>query len=167
MSYPSPMPETATAALPEPVNSPELPQIAQIPRRGNAPWTADEARAMARRGNAKRWSPEARAARAGLPIPQLTPANRRPDDRWELVTEQINLTRATLNRKSLEPKDRAQLLRALCGLLDRERILRGEPLPGSLKPSSGRPKEAAPPGAWLADEQPAAPRILPPAAPAP
>lgn len=56
------------------------------------------------------------------------------DIRLGLVIEQIALTRDALLRSSVEAKDRAQLVRALCGLLDRERILRGEPLPGSRKP---------------------------------
>ena len=38
-------------------------------------------------------------------------------------------------RAALEPKDRAQLIRGLCGLLDQLRIARGEPLPGSRKPA--------------------------------
>jgi hypothetical protein len=59
-------------------------------------------------------------------------------ERLALVLEQIALARDTLSGK-LEAKDRAQMLRALCGLLDRERILRGEPLPGSLKPWAGKP----------------------------
>ena len=58
----------------------------------------------------------------------------------------------------LEPKDRAQLVRALCGLLDQQRIARGEPLPGSRKPAADKPLRSAAPGAWL---EPALPEPAP------
>jgi hypothetical protein len=63
------------------------------------------------------------------------------DERLALLDEQIALTRGSLNAVKLAPKDRAQLVRALCGLLDQQRIARGEPLPGSRRPreeGSGR-----------------------------
>jgi hypothetical protein len=53
-----------------------------------------------------------------------------------MLNEQITLTRASLNGDDLEPKDRAQLIRGLCGLLDQLRIAKGEPLPGSRRVSS-------------------------------
>jgi hypothetical protein len=73
--------------------------------------------------------------------------------RLELVREQIELTRAVLNdkrvhfctkceRAGIEPHHRAQLLRALDSLLDRERIILGIPGPGTLKPQSPRRSKA-------------------------
>lgn len=67
----------------------------------------------------------------------------------ELVIEQIALTRTVLNdtkyaycehceRSGIEPHHRAQLLRALDGLLDRKRILEDRPLPGSRRPAAER-----------------------------
>jgi hypothetical protein len=78
---------------------------------------------------------EARRLRNLPPAPALAVAS--PDERLALVVEQIGLTRKALNN-GCDPKDRAQLLRGLCALLDRERILRGEPLPGSRKPAPER-----------------------------
>ena len=51
-----------------------------------------------------------------------------------LVNEQITLTRDVLNDKAVEPHHRAQLLKALDSLLDRQRILLNVPSPGTLKP---------------------------------
>ena len=51
----------------------------------------------------------------------------------EIVVEQIALTREALKR-NCEPQARASLNRSLCLLMDRRRILLGEPLPGSKKP---------------------------------
>ena len=70
-------------------------------------------------------------------------------ERLGLLDEQITRTRDALNRK-LAPQHRAALLRALCDLLDQQRIARGEPLPGSLKPSGGPARAPA----WT--EEPAA-----------
>lgn len=98
-------------------------------------------------------SAEANARRAELqrirntqkpPEPPPVTATAIPDERVALVQEQIAHTRAALNGK-LEPNHRAALNRSLCELMDRERILRGEPLPGSRKPSGklDRPAPAA------------------------
>lgn len=54
----------------------------------------------------------------------------REQERAEMVSEQITRTRKELNG-TLEPRERAQLLVAMDKLLDRERILRGKPLPAS------------------------------------
>lgn len=75
------------------------------------------------------------------------------DLRIALIDEQIALARATLNdtkldwcpaceRGGLNIKDRAALLRALCGLLEQQRIARGEPLPGSRRPREERSRTA-------------------------
>lgn len=88
--------------------------------------------------NARIFAAKSAERRRAKPVkyPELpqSPSLQPSDERLLLVQRQITLTRDTLEGK-LEPKDRAQLLRALCGLLDRERILRGEPLPGSRKPA--------------------------------
>ena len=65
-------------------------------------------------------------------------------EQLEIVAEQIKATRLTLNdragdcavckRSSMEPHHRAQLLKALDTLLDRQRI----PTPGQLKPTQQR-----------------------------
>lgn len=102
------------------------------------------------------------------PKPQPQPLHYLPDPtqdaRLALLDRQIELTRISLEVPDLEPKDRAQLVRALCGLLDQQRIAKGQPLPGSLRPMSAR---AARRPAWVEPEaaqvQPATP---PPAAPA-
>ena len=73
-----------------------------------------------------------------------------------MLTEQIKLTRKALNASDLEPKDRAQLVRALCGLLDQQRIAKGEPLPGSKRPAPERATKAREAGAWLALSDPPA-----------
>lgn len=65
-----------------------------------------------------------------------------PDYVLELIQEEIIATRAALKAK-LEPHHRAALLRALCDLLDRRRIARGEPLPGSLRPTPDRERRQA------------------------
>ena len=75
-----------------------------------------------------------------------------------LVAEQISHTRSVLNderdycpaceRSGIEPHHRAQLLKALDTLLDRQRKLLGIPDPGMLRPQAGRtPRQS--PGAWL------------------
>ena len=75
-----------------------------------------------------------------LPAQQAQP---QIDERLPLITEQIALTRVTLLGK-LEPHHRAALLRALCDLLDQQRILRGEPLPGSRHPGRERDERRQP-----------------------
>jgi len=100
-----------------------------------------------------------------------------------LVKEQIARTRAVLSddagtcphcgRTALEPHHRAQLLKSLDVLLDRQRKLLGISDPGPTKP----PQQLAPAGAWSAGMfarpiqavvTPApAPAQLPPPAPAP
>jgi hypothetical protein len=77
-------------------------------------------------------------------MPVAMPANDKQDYRLELLSEQIALTRASLLKSNLEPKDRAQLIRGLCGLLDQQRIARGEPLPGSRRPKPEREPRTSP-----------------------
>jgi hypothetical protein len=76
-----------------------------------------------------------------------------PDERLVLLAEQIARTRKALNQDDLQGKDRAALLRALCSLLDQQRIARGEPLPGSRRPKDVAPQVARP-GAWIVDAEP-------------
>lgn len=83
--------------------------------------------------------------------PQVEPQT---DDRLTLLVEQITRTRVSLNdddcdycdkckRSGLQPHHRAALLRALCELLDQQRIARGEPLPGSRRPAQERAPSAS------------------------
>jgi hypothetical protein len=106
-------------------------------------FTTANAAEMARRSHAARKLREAeRKAQAALP-----PASaRRPAAETqvaahlEIVREQIRLAVADLSKK-MEPHHRAQLLRALDCLLDRERELVGIP---RLKPQEGRRRSASP-----------------------
>ena len=102
----------------------------------------------ARSQEARRQRKESRAQTKVAPL--TTPQLSTPDARLSLVLEQIDRTRDVLNndkfnwcpeckRGGVEPHHRGQLLRALASLLDQERILRSEPLPGSRRP--GREKE--------------------------
>lgn len=69
-------------------------------------------------------------------------------EQLQIVQEQIAATRAELNehkpycpaceRGPMEPHHRAQLLKALDTLLDRQRVLNGIPTPGQLRPTSPR-----------------------------
>lgn len=103
-------------------------------------WDSEQGRIMAQKSVAVRRENAERLENlmAGLPLAEP------PDPRLELVQEQIARTRAELNerkpyckhcdRGGMEPHHRAQLLRALDVLLDRERIIMGKGLPASYKP---------------------------------
>lgn len=150
-----------------------MPEVLELPppaktRKGAAAWTPDQAREMARRshlpGSARFRKPDPNAYE-----PQPTAQAARLE-RLELLTEQITRTREALNKR-LQPQHRAALLRALCDLLDQQRIARGEPLPGSLKPggSSTRapawteePQAACGPGPTTAGSQAAIPPAVEP-----
>ena len=106
--------------------------------------------------------------RATRAIAADSPANRAlaTDDGLVLLAEQITRTRESLNddncdycdkckRSGLQPHHRAALLRALCELLDQQRIARGEPLPGSRRPEREPRERRSNAGAWLVDAQPA------------
>lgn len=100
-------------------------------------FTQDNAREMAYRSIEARKARIAKAKRTSLEISLSS-----PNERLVLLEEQITRTRDTLNGK-LEPQHRAALLRALCELLDQQRIARGEPLPGSRKPAPERRQSAS------------------------
>ena len=106
-------------------------------------WTSAQASAAARRKHELERIRKGSAQLALAHIPQTA-----PDERIVLLAEQIARTRMTLNG-DLEPQHRAALLRALCDLLDQQRIARGEPLPGSLKPSGGPARAPA----WTEEPQ--------------
>lgn len=82
------------------------------------------------------------------PEPALT------DERLALLDEQIKLTRLTLNSAKMEPHHRAALVRALCALLNEQRIAKGEPLPGSRRPKEDGRRGAS--AGWI-ELQPALP----------
>ncbi len=111
-------------------------------------------------------SGQVRRQRAGLqPVtpthkPEPDHVQRAINAQLNLVAEQITRTRAVLNddkshwcavceRGGMEPHHRAQLLRALDSLLDRQRKLLGIPDPGSRKPAPERRQSS--------DERPLAP----------
>lgn len=96
-----------------------------------------------------------RAAAKLLPphVPNVQEAAE-PAERLALLAEQITRTRKALNGR-LQPHHRAALLRALCELLDQQRIARGEPLPGSRRPRDQAPA-ASRPIALMVDEAPPA-----------
>jgi len=107
---------------------------------------------------------------AGKPIslPVLPPVNqveRTTNAQLDLVANQIKRTRDVLNdndyryceqceRGGVEPQHRAQLLKALDVLLDRQRVLLGIPLPGSRRPAPEGSARHARAGAWLVDAPP-------------
>lgn len=101
------------------------------------------------------------------PVAQAEPpkAPIEPDgERLDLLAEQITLTRKALNEDVLLAHHRAALLRALCDLLDQQRIARGEPLPGSRRPApEGKRQVVASAGPWVPG--PVAPAPAPPARP--
>lgn len=101
-----------------------------------------------------------------------------------LVAAQIRNTCAVLDRVAphhcrhcgkpsgavldMEPHHRAALLRALDSLLDRQRVLLGIPMPGSLKPSSPRPgarRGNQDPASFRAEETGTSPGPAAPSAP--
>lgn len=84
--------------------------------------------------------------------PEPESAIRAVNAQLELVAEQITHTRAVLNdddyrycehceRGGIEPHHRAQLLKALDSLLDRQRKLLGIPDPGALRPGREKSRE--------------------------
>lgn len=113
-----------------------------------AKFTRENARDFARRANLVRWSRPRTPPPQPIPEPQSTETKSAISRQLELVREQIDLTRRILNAQDrrlgccptckrpfgMEVSHRAQLLRALNDMLDRERILLGIPLPGQLKP---------------------------------
>lgn len=132
-------------------------------------------------------SAKARQARKQSPQPQPPAAQVEPGSsaaaavlasQVELVAEEISRIRAILapthrsdrcptckRAFSIDARDRAALVKSLDVLLDRQRILAGIPLPGSLKPA--KPRESTRPTEWDGLPQaaaPAAPIVLPPAA---
>ena len=140
------------------------------------PWTSETCKLVL---------PLARAAldrkRNGEPT-ETKPAKVRPDEtqralkaQLQLVREQVRSTRLVLNdtagqcpkcsRGPIEPHHRAQLLKALDTLLNRERILLGVHEPGPLKAHEPRqPRRQS----WLIEAQPAVVvtepvKVLPPA----
>jgi hypothetical protein len=138
-------------------------------------FTPENARLMAaksaqyRREHPFKFKPVAQAAPVA-PLPQPSPPINQElaplkldTERFDLLNEQIKLTRTALNKPDLEPRDRAQLVRALCGLLDQLRIAKGEPLPGSRKPAAEKRERG--PAAWESfTERPVAPVAPPPLA---
>lgn len=120
-----------TMVLNDAVASPPL-----KPRRPNT-FTTANAREMAAKALA------ARIANRNRPPPQPEPpkhdqtAGQPLNPLYGLVLAEIERVRETLEGK-LDPKDRAQLVRALDLLLDRERIYRDRPLPGSRRPAPER-----------------------------
>ena len=119
--------------------------IAEPERRPKFRFTKSNAAAFARRAvEARLRNLEAEGLEAQERLAASLEAS--PDARLDLLTEQIVRTRKALNTDDLEPHHRAALLRALCELLDQQRIARGEPLPGSRRPAADRsPRAAWPP----------------------
>jgi hypothetical protein len=136
------------------------------PKRGAnlVPFTTETARAAALRRHQLDQLRNERASR----LLDIALAPTRPNDRLALVVEQIALTRASLNAERLDGKDRAQLVRALCALLDQQRILLGEPLPGSRRPSvdGARARRPGREGSLLLEEVTPSAREISPVAPA-
>lgn len=107
-------------------------------------WTPEQAASFSRKG----WeaSRDARrnghAALSGLGL--LTSEQAAcVRDQLRIVSEQIIATRSTLNAGAMEPHHRAQLLKALDTLLDRQRVLNNIPTPGQLRPVAPRQQARA------------------------
>lgn len=135
--------------------------ISDIQPMPRIPITKENARELTLRGIAKRRARVAELKRLQeeriqfLPIParqiieqSLSEIAR---ERLELIREQIVIARLVLNstdqhyckhceRGDLDGKTRAQMIKALDTLLDRERILLGIPLPGQRRPQEDRVK---------------------------
>lgn len=107
-----------------------MPEVLDPPKQAIPPQLRRYIFTAANAAQAQAKAAEARRLRNNPP-PQAPPFAL--DERLNLLHEQINLTRKALVGR-LEPQHRAALLRALCDLLDQQRIARGEPLPGSRKP---------------------------------
>jgi len=60
-----------------------------------------------------------------------------------VVVSEISRVSGVLSNRRLKPSERCQLIGALDRLLDRLRILRGDPLPGSSRPKEEKPASAA------------------------
>jgi len=114
------------------------------------PFAFDKAKATAasKLAHAARWSRYISAAPT-KELPPVAANDQAVAAQLRLVTEQLKRTRDVLNddkycycdkceRGGIEPHHRAQLLKALDTLLDRQRVLLGIPLPGSRRPSSER-----------------------------
>lgn len=145
------MPPETALELSEVSESNPQPSLAKSPAKPLFRFNRDNASFFGKRGaNAFVASLQAKKAETLAEVPKSVLA------RLELVLEQIKLTREVLNdqdcayckeckRSGISGKDRAALMRALCGLMDQERILRGEPLPGSMRPTKSRSREVRPP----------------------
>lgn len=128
--------------LPQVMTSPSLPQT----KRRTLPdairpyiFTSESARAAAIKGRDKRRA-ELAALKAGLPAPDPNP-NRLP-----LVQRQIaQLSRALTKVRS--PRDLISLSNALDMMLERERILLGNPKPGTIHRARA-PKAPEPDASW-------------------
>lgn len=134
------MPESATVELP-----PEF--VSHIFTTSEAARAAGIRSAQVKKERALAARINSLASQAESPVDNA--AEQAINGQLKLVAEQIAHTRTVLNdskfawcpaceRGGIEPHHRAQLLKALDSLLDRQRILLGLPLPGSLKPGSQR-----------------------------
>ena len=143
-------------------DAPTLEPPAAIPKRT---WFTAETAVQAARKSHAPTSARNRVKAAAMSATE--PDDDSPQDtRLILLAEQIARTRDALNGDDLEPHHRAALLRALCELLDKERIAQGKPLPGSRRPapegrSRGRPESLPPsaPGAGPVAAVPVSPAV--------
>lgn len=110
-------------------------------RKRGVPFTSDKARECAKLSKEAR-DKKKKDAEEIARIVALMPAQLALE-RAELCAQEIKRTHKSLMEDALEPKERAQLLTALDRLLERERVLRGIPNPGSYRPSKPRTETIA------------------------
>lgn len=129
------LPGESSTTTPKP-NKPQPTATPRVDRPGLFAYLATVARpGTITKEQAREYQKRAYAARIlNRDNPPLLDRNAARDPRLRLVVDQIELARKALNSDDLKPLERAKLLGALCSLLDRERILRGEPLPGTRRP---------------------------------
>lgn len=141
-------------------------------------WTRAEAIQAAQRSVAARQARSALKSSNPAPQPSDTIVKDAISAQLRLVAEQVTRTRAVLNddtaewcseceRGGIQPHHRAQLLKALDSLLDRQRKLLGIPDPGSRRPSpEGKRGGSSTPvasGPWIPEAQPTPAPAAPPA----
>lgn len=134
------LPPESTLAPQLSIASPSLGEPVKAKGKGRVKFTKENARMFAlraaesRKRNAQLRKDAVQVSDGGIPLTVAT-------ERLQMLCWQITRTHAALKGR-LQPRDRAQLLLALDRLLERERILRGIPLPGSRRPGRERPQSS-------------------------
>lgn len=130
-------------------SDPSAPIVLPVKRRRGVPLTPERAREIRLAAIAAKKERDAKAEADAKTIAADIASNGKElaSRRVQMLSEQIQRTHDVL-KGELEPKERAQLLTALDRLMERERVLRGIPNPGSYRPikprGSTEPTDAEP-----------------------